>query len=224
LSFQKGLESASLDALKYLRGTKIIGLGSGSSVAQVVRAMKAFDKKENLLCIPTSLQIKIEAEKSQLTIGDESLIPRIDVVFDGADQIDSKLNMIKGGGGALLREKILISAARKVVILASAPKFVNSLSRQVPVEVHPMARTLVEQRLSKMGAKKTELRSLDKGYPFVTENGNLVLDASFGNISNPAKMETELKCIAGVMEAGIFTRRPDSCYSINENGTFKEVT
>ena len=179
-------------------------------------------KKKDFSCVPTSLQIKIEAQQSGLTISEEALVPEIDVVFDGADQIDSDLNMIKGGGGALLREKILISAARKVVILASSSKFSSKLDRPVPIEVHPMARSVLVQRLLKMGAKP-ELRILEKGYPFVTENGNIILDTWLGRIEDPVKSEIELKSMPGVMEAGIFTRRPDCCYRIG-NSSFEELS
>src|SRR6185437_5342417 len=108
---------------KSVKGTEVIGLGSGSTVSYIVREMSKLPEKESMEFVPTSLQIKIEAENSSLRIADESRIPDIDVVFDGADQIDSKFNMIKGGGGALLREKVLHSAAKKLVIAAESTKF-----------------------------------------------------------------------------------------------------
>jgi ribose 5-phosphate isomerase A len=144
-------------------------------------------------------------------------------VFDGADQIDAKFNMIKGGGGALLREKILISAAKKVVIVADSTKFVQSFNRSVPIEVHPMARSVVSKKLSEIGGKPV-LRTLDKGYPFVTENGNVILDIIFASIPDPKKMEVELKSIAGVMEVGLFTRRADVYYRAKSDGTFDTIT
>ena len=217
----QSLVPAARDALKHLREARVVGLGSGSSVAELVRAMKILDRKD-FTCVTTSLQIKIEAERSGLNLGDESLIPKLDIVFDGADQIDSDLNMIKGGGGALLREKILISASKQVVIIASASKFSRSLNRPVPIEIHPMARLLVSDRLKAIGGTPS-LRMLEKGYPFVTENGNLILDTSIGEISEPARTEVQLKSIPGVLEAGIFTRRPDSCYKVSENGEFEEL-
>jgi ribose 5-phosphate isomerase A len=151
------------------------------------------------------------------------MIPDIDLVFDGADQIDSKFNMIKGGGGALLREKILISAAKKVVIVADESKFVKSLTRSVPIEVHPMARTVVARTLTRIGAE-VKLRTLDKGYPFVTENGNLILDATLPSLSDPEKKEIELKRIPGVMEVGLFTRRADILYEAKKEGSFEVVS
>jgi ribose 5-phosphate isomerase A len=211
------------DAVKRVRGAKVVGLGSGSTVAHIVRELAKLPDKGSIEFIPTSLQIKLEAEKSALRLTDESRIPDIDIVFDGADQIDGKFNMIKGGGGALLREKILISAAKQVVIAADASKFVQSFNRSVPIEVHPMARSTVYRKLSEMGAKP-ELRTLDKGYPFVTENGNIILDTTFPSIPDPKKKEIELKNIAGVLEVGLFTRRADVYYKAKSDGTFEAVT
>jgi ribose 5-phosphate isomerase A len=211
------------DAVKRVRGAKVVGLGSGSTVAHIVREMTKMPGKESIEFIPTSLQIKIEAEKSELRLADECRIPDIDIVFDGADQIDSKFNMIKGGGGALLREKILISAAKKVVIVADATKFVQSFNRSVPNEVHPMARSSASKKLAELGGKPA-LRTLDKGFPFVTENGNIILDTTFPSIPDPKKKEIELKSIAGVLEVGLFTRRADVYYKAKNDGTFDTIT
>jgi ribose 5-phosphate isomerase A len=210
------------DAVKRVKGAKVVGLGSGRTVAHIVREMSKLPGKESMEFVPTSLQIKLEAEKSALRLADENRIPDIDIVFDGADQIDSKFNMIKGGGGALLKEKILISAAKQVVIVADATKFVQSFNRPVPIEVHPIGRSLVQKKLSEMGAKP-ELRTLDKGYPFLTENGNIILDTTFASIPDPKRKETELKCIAGVLEVGLFTRRADVYYKAKIDGTFEVI-
>lgn len=223
MSLQDAIQKLAHDAVKnFVKRDQVIGLGSGSTAAIIVREMASLGFKDTLECVPTSLQIKIEAEKSGLRFADESRIPDIDVVFDGADQIDGKLNMIKGGGGALLREKILISAAKKVVIAADASKFVASFSRSVPIEAHPMARSAVTSRLKKMGGQPT-MRTLDKGYPFVTENGNVILDTTFASIPDPKKMEMELKSIAGIMEVGLFTRKADVYYRAKPDGTFETI-
>jgi ribose 5-phosphate isomerase A len=223
LSFQDSIEKIAKEAIKLLRGVKVIGLGSGSTVGFIVRKMAELPDKESIEFMPTSLQIKLEAEKCSLRIADENRIPQIDIAFDGADQIDSKFNMIKGGGGALLREKILISAAKKVVIVADAPKFVQSFSRSVPIEVHPMARSIVSKKLVEVGGRPV-LRTLDKGYPLITENGNLILDTFFPSIADPKKMELELKNIAGVLEVGFFTRRADIYYKAKNDGSFETIS
>lgn len=217
------MQKLAKDAVKHAKGAKVVGLGSGSTAAYIVREMAKLPNKDSIEFVPTSLQIKIEAEKSGLGIADESRIPDIDVVFDGADQIDDKFNMIKGGGGALLREKILISSAKKVVIVADATKFVQSFSRSVPIEVHPMARSAAAKKLSEVGGRPA-LRTLDKGYPFVTENGNVILDTTFDSIPDPKKKEIELKSIAGVLEVGLFTRRADVYYKAKSDGAFEAIT
>ena len=223
LSYELSILKLAKEAVKVVKDAKVVGLGSGSTVSFIVRELAKLPNRGSIEYVPTSLQIKLEAEKSSLRIADESIIPDMDIVFDGADQIDSKYNMIKGGGGALLREKILISAAKKVVIVADASKFVESFSRSVPIEVHPMARSLVSKKLEEMMGKP-KLRILDKGYPFVTENGNLILDVLFSTITDAKKMELDLKNIAGVLEVGIFTRRADIYYKAKTDGSFETIT
>jgi ribose 5-phosphate isomerase A len=223
LSYELSILKLAKEAVKAVKDAKVVGLGSGSTVSFIVRELAKLPNIGSIEFVPTSLQIKLEAEKSSLRIADESIIPDMDIVFDGADQIDSKYNMIKGGGGALLREKILISAAKRVVIVADASKFVESFSRSVPIEVHPMARSLVSKKLEDMKGKP-KLRMLDKGYPFVTENGNLILDVLFPPIADAKKMELELKNIAGVLEVGIFTRRADIYYKAKTDGSFETMT
>jgi ribose 5-phosphate isomerase A len=127
--------------------------------------------------------------------------------------------MIKGGGGALLREKILISIAKKVIIIADESKFVKRLNRSVPIEVHPFARNIVDIQIRKYGGKPL-IRLLERGYPFVSENGNIILDCDFGEISNPRELETKIIGIPGVIEVGIFPR-PDIIYKIKENGKYE---
>ena len=223
MALQDSIQKLAKEAVKLVNDAKVVGLGSGKTAVFIVREMARLPGKESIEFVPTSLQIKLEAEKSSLRIADENRIPDTDIVFDGADQIDSKFNMIKGGGGALLREKILISAAQKVVIVADASKFVQSFSRSVPIEVHPMARSVVSKKLLKMGGQPA-LRTLDKGYPFITENGNIVLDTIFPSITDAKTKELELKNIAGVLEVGLFTRRADIYYKANIDGTFDTIS
>jgi ribose 5-phosphate isomerase A len=223
LALQDSIQKLAKEAVKLVNGAKVVGLGSGNTAGFIVREMAKLPGKESIEFVPTSLQIKLEAEKSSLRIADENRIPDTDIVFDGADQIDSKFNMIKGGGGALLREKILISAAQKVVIVADASKFVQSFSRSVPIEVHPMARSVVTKKLVEMRGQPV-LRTLDKGYPFITENGNIVLDTIFPSITDAKTKELELKNIAGVIEVGLFTRRADIYYKAKIDGTFDTIS
>ncbi len=224
MSLQDSIQKLAEEAVRLVKkDVKVVGLGSGSTVGFIVREMAKLPDKESVEFVPTSLQIKVEAEKSSLRIADETRIPHTDIVFDGADQIDSEFNMIKGGGGALLREKILISVAKKVVIVADASKFVQSFSRSVPIEVHPMARSVVSKKLVEMSGQPV-LRTLDKGYPLVTENGNLVLDTFFPSINDPKEMELKLNNIAGVLEVGLFTRRADIYYKARNDGSFDTMS
>ena len=144
-------------------------------------------------------------------------------MFDGADQIDKNKFLIKGGGGALLKENILISAAKKVVIMADKSKFVKNLNRTVPVEIHPSSRKIITDSIVKIGGKFT-LRLLDRGYPFITENGNLILDCDFGIIKNPKSLQQKISNMPGVLEVGIFTRIPDIIYKAKSNGKFDILT
>jgi len=201
---------------------QVIGLGSGSTVAVIVREMAKLPNKKVLEFVAASLQIKREAEKSGLKLVDENRIPDIDIVFDGADQIDSKFCMIKGGGGALLKEKILISAAKRVVIMADSNKFVHEFSRSIPIEVHPFARSVVGFKLKTAGGQP-KLRTIEKDYPFITENGNIVLDTTFPSVADAQKKELQLKGIAGVLEVGLFTRRADIYYKANSDGSFEII-
>jgi len=219
------LQNMALKAVSHVKNNTIVGLGSGSTVSVFVKTLAKHvkDNKLDIRVMPTSLQIKLEAESLGFKIADETLIPSTDIVFDGADQIDAKFNMIKGGGGALLREKVLIHASKQTVILADESKYVDVLTRAVPIEVIPYARTHVINELKKMGAQPN-VRSLDKGYPFITENGNLILDTNFNKINDVAKIELQLKNIAGVMEVGLFSKHADKYYKAKKNSAVEVLT
>ena len=223
MTYDDAIKALSEDALKLVKNHQIIGLGSGRAATAFVKSLSAFVKKKklNIRCIPTSLQIKLEAEKGKLHLMD-TVLDKIDIVFDGADQIDKGKNLIKGGGGALLRENILISAAKKVVIMADDSKFVTNFKRDVPVEVHPLARNTAFKSILKIGGKP-RIRTLDRGYPFITENGNIILDCNFGVIKKPKLLQEKIKKISGVLEVGIFTRKPDIIYKARSTGKFDVI-
>ena len=121
MTYDDAVKALSNDAVKLVKNNQTIGLGSGRSATAFVKSLSLLVKKKkiNIKCVPTSLQIKLEAEKGKLHLI-EAVLDKIDIVFDGADQIDKEKNLIKGGGGALLRENILINAAKKVVIMADS--------------------------------------------------------------------------------------------------------
>ena len=225
MSFDDAIKALSLDALKNVKDGYVIGLGSGRAATTLVKSLSKYIKIKNISvsCVPTSMQIKLIAEKGGLKLIDADQIDEIDLVFDGADQIDENKFLIKGGGGALLRENILISAAKKVIIMADSSKFVKEFNRTVPVEIQPLARQIVLKKIEKIGGK-AEIRLLDRGYPFVTENSNIILDCDFGVIKKPKTLQKKLINIAGVIEVGIFTRKPDVIYKAKANGKFEILT
>ena len=225
MSFDDAIKALSLDALKNVKDGHVIGLGSGRAATVLVKSLSKYikTKKITVKCVPTSMQIKLIAEKGGLELIDADQIDKIDLVFDGADQIDKNKFLIKGGGGALLKENILISAAKKVIIMADSSKFVKDFNRTIPIEVQPSARQIVWKKIEKIDGKP-ELRTLDRGYPFFTENSNIILDCGFGVIKNPKILQQKLLNIPGVIEVGIFTRKPDIIYKAKANGKFEILT
>jgi len=224
LSYDSAIKALSNDALKFVKNNYVIGLGSGRAATTLVKSLALLikEKKYNIIGVPTSLQIKLIAQENNIPIVESDQISHIDLVFDGADQIDSQNFVIKGGGGALLRENILFSLAKKIIVMADTTKFVKNFTRTVPVEVHPLARNSVTNTIQKFGGKAT-LRSLDRGYPFFTENGNIILDCDFGTIKNPKALTQKIKQIPGVMESGIFLRKPDVIYKAKTGGKFEII-
>ena len=221
MSYDDAIKALSNNALKFVKDDYIIGLGSGRAATILVKSLAKLIKIKNykIKGVPTSLQIKLIAEKLEIPLVEADQVDHIDVVFDGADQIDSQKYVIKGGGGALLRENILFSLAKKVVVMADKTKFVKNFTRTVPVEIHPLARNSVILSMKKLGGT-AQLRSLDRGYPFFTENGNIILDCDFGTIKNPKVLTQKIKGITGVLESGIFLKKPDVIYKAKANGKF----
>ena len=221
MSYDDAIKALSNDALKHVKDYSIIGLGSGRAATALVKSLSKLIEVKNLhiVGIPTSLQIKLTAEEGGIPLVEADQVDHIDVVFDGADQIDSQKFVIKGGGGALLRENILFSLAKKVVVMADKTKFVKNFTRTVPVEIHPLARTTAEKNILKLGGD-AQIRTLDRGYPFFTENGNIILDCDFGTIKNPKTLTQKIKQIPGVLESGIFLRKPDIIYKAKTGGKF----
>ena len=218
--FSKIIEQISDNIIRDIQDHSLIGLGSGSTVATFVRRLGKVvkDKGIEISVIPSSLQIQLIAEYEELNIANSNIKRRIDFTIDGADQVDKKLNMIKGGGGALHREMILLGAAKNRIILIDQTKYVATLSRSVPLEISYFARNFVFDALKRIGGKPT-LRLLDKGYPFVTENNNIIIDSDFGIINNPEKLRSKISNIPGIVEIGLFINKCDVLYIANSDGT-----
>ena len=221
MTYDDATKALSSDALKFVKDDYVIGLGSGRAATSLVKSLSKLIKLKNynIVGVPTSLQIKLIAEKESITLVEADQVEHIDVMFDGADQIDSQKYVIKGGGGALLRENILFNLAKKIVVMADKTKFVKNFTRTVPVEIYPLARNSVTKSIKKLGGK-AQIRLIDRGYPFFTENGNIILDCNFGTIKNPKILTQKIKQTTGVFESGIFLRKPDVIYKAKDNGKF----
>ena len=198
-------EAAGRAAAKLVRDGDVVGLGTGSTAYFTVTALGERVKAGlKIVGIPTSVQTAdlARAVGIPLTTLDEH--PEIDITIDGADEVDSKLNLIKGGGGALLREKVVASASRKMVVVADSGKVVPVLGKfPLPVEIIAFARTVVERKILALGGSP-KLRTKSDGSPYVTDNGNQVLDCSFGKIADPAALARILSETPGVVEHGLF--------------------
>ena len=222
-SLRVALKGVAREIAKRMTPGMTLGLGSGSTVAVLLEELSpiAFPKVKSLGGVPTSAQIELVASRCGI-----DLMPfrgSVDLVLDGADQVDSRLNMIKGGGGALLREKVVRGSAKSIVIVAAENKFVDRLCEngvRVPVEVYPMARESAKVKLSMIGGVPEE-RLMPKGYPYFTENGNLILDTLFEPVEDPVALEMKVRSTPGVAEVGIFTIKPITVYKLLSGGNFE---
>jgi len=198
-------EAAGRAAAKLVRDGEIVGLGTGSTAYFAVVALGERVKAGlKIIGIPTSVQTAdlARAVGIPLTTLDEH--PEIDITIDGADEVDPKLNLIKGGGGALTREKVIATASKKMVVVADSGKIVRVLGKfPLPVEVIAFARTVVERKIVSLGGSPKLRLKLD-GSPYLTDNGNEILDCSFGKIADPPALAGELSGTPGVVEHGLF--------------------
>jgi ribose 5-phosphate isomerase A len=209
--------NAAKEAVKHVEDGFIIGLGSGSTVGYAIEALGEKAKREQLDIwgIPTSYQTFLLATRYgvKLTTLDEN--PIINITIDGADQIDPKLDLIKGMGGALTREKIVAIASKTNIIIADESKKVTNLgvnNHPVPIEVLPFALSQVKNQIEQIGGKLILREGTGKVGPVITDNGNVILDAFFGPIKNPVHLNNLLKMITGVVETGLFIDSTDIVY------------
>jgi ribose 5-phosphate isomerase A len=198
--------AAGESAAHLVKDGMVIGLGTGSTVAWTIRRLGHRIKEEGLeiMGVATSYQAEAMAMESGLCLTTLSQHPVLDLAIDGADQVDHRLSAIKGGGAAHAREKVVSSSARRFVIVADSTKYVEKLSRPVPLEVIPFALQLVERRIKQLGGTPLLRQGRDKDGPVITDNGNFVLDADFGVLEDPATLASQLDAIPGLVEHGIF--------------------
>jgi len=199
-------QTAARAAVELVQSGDVVGLGSGSTATHVVRFLAERIRNQGLkiVGIPTSQQTRKLAEQLNIPLTTLDEMQQIDITLDGADEIDRELNLIKGGGGALLREKIIASASRRLIIVADSTKMVPHLGKfPLPVEVIPFAQALIEQRIRALGAQ-VSLRRYAYDNPYVTDEGHHILDCSFGEIAYPRKLADSLRAFPGVVEHGLF--------------------
>lgn len=200
-------EKAAESASSLISDGMVVGLGTGSTAEIVIREIGNRIKTEEfeILGVPTSLRTEMMAIECGIPITTLSEHPSLDICIDGADQVDSELNLIKGGWGSHTREKIVSYAAKKLVICVEEEKIMEQLTKPVPLEVLPYAVKIVEKQVNKLGGKPALRSEGTRGGYSVTEHGNLVIDADFGLIPNPEEMSTALSSVVGSLEHGIFT-------------------
>ena len=204
-------QQASERALDYVRDGMRLGLGTGSTAVQFVDLVGARVKAGlKVLCVPTSEATRVQAERLGIPLTTLDETPALDLTVDGADELDDKLRLIKGGGGALLREKIVAAASKRMIVIADASKRVATLGRfPLPVEVVRFGlaatRRMVESVAAEAGCRgEIRLRLTKDGQPFATDGGNHILDCLFGRIEEPEKLDAALKRVPGVVENGLF--------------------
>ncbi len=219
-------QKAALKAAEHVRDGFIVGLGSGSTAAFAIEALGERIKAEgiHIMGIPSSYQAFQAAVEEGIPITTLEEHPVIDITIDGADQLTPELYLIKGGGAALAREKIVASATKVNIIIADQNKKVPLLGANgqfVPVEVIPFALSPVKRKLTEMGGKVTVREAKGKLGPILTDNGNAVLDVVFGEIKNPAELAVAVKMIPGVAETGFFVGLTDIAYIGTVSGVEK---
>jgi ribose 5-phosphate isomerase A len=192
-----------------VKSDTVVGLGTGSTTAFAIQFLGdrlASGELKNIKGVPTSFQASVLAKQYGIPLTTLDEVDRIDIAIDGADEVDPQFNLIKGGGAAHTREKIVDGLAEEFIVVVDSSKLVDKLGSTfaLPVEVLPMAVAPVTRALAGMGAKVDLRMGVKKDGPVITDQGNMVLDAKFDAIANPAEMEKTLNNIPGVLENGLF--------------------
>jgi ribose 5-phosphate isomerase A len=215
-------QAAAQAAVELVEPGQVVGLGSGSTATYALRLLAERVRAGlKIIGVPTSQKIKDLAEQLSIPLATIDEQPAIDLDIDGADEIDPHLNLIKGGGGALLREKVIASASRRFIVIAESTKQVLRLGKfPLPVEVIPFAESPVKRRIEDLGAKVVR-RCFAYGNPYVTDEGHHILDCSFGEIPDPPGLSAELHNIPGVVEHGLFIGMAEMALIGTQNGVVR---
>jgi ribose 5-phosphate isomerase A len=223
---EQGKKSAAEKAVEEnVKNGMILGIGSGSTVVYAVKKIAALNSKKdlNLKCIPTSFQSYQLIVENGLELVSLDQYPKIDLDIDGADEIDRDLNLIKGGGGCLVQEKIVASNAKILIIIADFRKDSQFLGEKwkegVPIEVIPIAYVPIMNKIQDLGGKPKLRMAQAKAGPLVTDNGNFIIDADFGIIKEPKKLNEKLRFIPGVVDTGLFIEMASKAYIGQKDGS-----
>jgi ribose 5-phosphate isomerase A len=213
-----------MEAVKLVKDDMIIGLGSGSTAAYMIKEIGRLISENGLrvLAVPSSSQAMLLAANSRVPVTTLDEHPVLDLVIDGADEIDKNFDMIKGGGGALLREKIVASSAKQVAIVADETKLVEKLGKfKVPIEVLPFGLAKACAEINDLGGTPIVREGQRKMGPVVSDNGNYIVDADFGLIDDAENLDKQLKLIPGVLETGLFIGLANVVYLGTKDGITK---
>lgn len=214
----------------YVKNNTVIGVGSGSTVVYAIQrlAERVNTEKLNITCVPTSFQARQLLLENGLKISDLDVNPRLSVCIDGADEVDSNLNLIKGGGGCLLQEKVVASCADELIIIADYTKNSSRLGDQykkgIPIEVVPLAYVPVKNKIKQVFGGEPGLRmAVAKAGPVITDNGNFILDwKDYPQDVNWESINQEIKLIPGVVETGLFIGMAKKAYFGLADGSILE--
>jgi ribose 5-phosphate isomerase A len=214
-----GKKNAAIKAVEEnIKKNMIIGIGSGSTIVYAVERLGEINKEksQNIKCIPSSFQAYQLIIQNGLELTSLEQYPEIDVDIDGADEIDIDLNLIKGGGGCLVQEKIIASNSKNFIIIADFRKDSEILGtnwkKGVPIEVIPMAYYPIMKKLENLGGNPKLRMAQSKSGPLVTDNGNFIIDVNFGEIKNPKDLDNKILSIPGVVDTGFFIGMTTKAY------------
>ncbi len=227
---KKNIGFAAAEAM--IRSGMKVGLGTGSTAKWAIRRIGQLIKEgklSDIIAVVTSSQSEIECQNADIpmfTLNDPKINGHLDITIDGADEIDPDFNLVKGGGGALLQEKIAGYASDSYVVLAGEDKVVKGIGTgfAVPVEVVREARVTAAKAMEALGAKPEVRMAVRKMGPVITDNGNIILDLKFDSFINPPEMEAKINMIPGVVETGLFTKmkKIDAFIGMSD-GTVKHI-
>ncbi len=206
-------------ATNFVKDGMKVGLGTGSTVYWLIQKLGERVKEGlSFQAVPTSKETEVLAKQLNISLISLNDVQSLDLTIDGADEIDANLQLIKGGGGALLREKIVATSSKELIIIADESKLVTHLGTfPLPIEIIPFSWKQTERKIQSLGCQTT-LR-LKNNETFITDNNNMIIDCIFPhNITNPTNLHTQLKMITGVVETGLFVNMTSKAIIGTKNG------